>query len=346
MKSMFKINRGGFNVDQLIRQNGMVDPSGNGAGMSDFFKKLMMAAGINHIVQVNDCETAADWTESDNGTLDVTAAATGKRVGTNCVSITNTAATDNTQYVETLYVDESAKMIEMIDDVNPGLDWRDTDYVGFWTHAESSAHFGTSTELYFALLYNDDSISEKQAVGGCVTTVHQWVEVDISGLTRTGIKGIRFYAKNSNAAEVAYVDDIIRYKLSYNGAPLYGCNFPIKSATTLTEKDIVKWTIDGLEASASAASVADLGICHLGAATLTGNATRSNFAMIPGVYIVLVQAGAATVAGEGLEWGAANKVVGVSTGADEKGMFKGLEAAGAAGDFIFALVTSGGNFIS
>lgn len=344
MENLLKTNRGGYNIDQLVRNFGMVDPSGNNAGMYDFFESLMRNVGMNHIVQVNDCETSGDWSESDDGTFDYAVAATGKRVGTNCLKLTGTAACDNTQYVQTLYVDESEQQGSFIGDTK-GLDWNDSKYLGFWLHTTSSGDFGTEGELKVALYYEDGTISEKQDVPATVGTAHIWAQIDISDLERDNVAGLRFYCNNANTGEFVYIDDIIRYRVSYNGAPLYGAYLPIKSGTTLANKDTITWSIDGAIKASSAAAVTDLGAGYL-TETVTGTAKRNKSINIPGVYICLVQAGAATVAGENLIWKSNGKYEGGATGVDEVGMYKGLEAAGADGDYIFAVKTFGGNFIS
>ena len=87
-------------------------------------------------------------------------------------------------------------------------------------------------------------------------------------------------------------------------------------------------------------------VCLLNSSTATGTAARGVWAYFPGRFFFLVQANAATVAGEGLEWAANGLAAGVSTGAEEEGWAKGLEAAGAQYDHIFACFDTGGRFIS
>ena len=345
---MNKQLRGGFNLDLLEKQFGY--NGGNDSSLKKLLEELMMNAGMNHIVQINDCETSGDWTESDDGVLDYAVGITGKRVGTNCLAITNTAETNDTQYIQTLLVNESVKPSQNIVG-NAEIDMSDCDYIGFWKSG-GSAEFGSDGELKFAII-NDGVVNPIAGVeqdhidiDGTVGTEHHWCQIDISSYDRTKVSAIRFYAKNANAAEVAYIDDIIRYKYQYNGGPLYGCYCPIKSGTTLAENDTVQWTIDGLIKSTSAANIADIGPVHLGAATKLGTAARAVWGKVPYMFLFLVQANAATIAGEGLEWAANGLVAGVSTGADEKGFAKGLEAAGAQYDHIFALGTYGGNYIS
>jgi len=338
-----KLSRPAVNLALAENLGGMVDPD-NSQGYGDAIELLMKMVGLNTIIQVNDCETSGDWTESDNGTFDYAVGATGKRVGTNCLKLTTTAATDGSQYVETKLIDESAYVGKNTDTAQV-QDWRDTDFIGFWKHSADSAHFGTDGELKFALV-NDGTVSALQSIDGSAATEHHWCQIDISSLDRDKVSAIRFYGNNSNTSENTYIDDIIRYKYQFNGGPLYGCGLPIKSGTTLSENHWSQWTIDGVIASNTGANVADLGPCYLGSSSKTGTAKRAVWAYFPMRFIFLVQANAATVAGEGLEWAANGLAAGVSTGVEEEGWAKGLEAAGEQYDHIFAMFDTGGRFIS
>ena len=335
---------------ELLKQlgvPGLVNAQDSDLGFENLIEKMMFASGLNHIIQVNDCETSADWTESDNGTLDYAVGATGKRVGTNCLLITNTAATDSSQYISTTLIDESTKVVEKFG--RRRMDWRDTKYLGFWVHnAADTGAFGTAGELQVAIVSNG-TLSSKVSGQAVVDVVHQWFEIDMvaQDWDLTGVEEIRFYGNNVNAAETIYLDDIQRYQISFCGKPYYGCSMPIKSGATITDGAIARWTVDGAIAWTSSANVADLGLAYLyGNSTLVGTAKRDKWVMVPGMHLVLVRANAATIAGEGLEFAAAGLTAGVSTGADEKGCYKGLEAAGNQYDDIFALSTFGGNFIS
>jgi len=321
----------------------MDNPKGDGNDFQSFMTLLRVAAGLNHIIQVNDCETAADFTESDNGTFDIAAsAATGKRVGTNCMKLSSTGACDGTQYVQSLLIDESSKIA--VQSGKRQADWRDSNYVGFWVHNESNGDYSTAGEMTFAIV-NDGTVSSETNVPALVDDVHAWVQIDISSFRRDKVEAIRFYC-SAGAGEDLYVDDIIRYQVQFNGGPLYGKSFPIKSGTTLNENHWVKWTVDGLIASSSAANVADLGPAYLGSSSLTGVAGRSKHAVVPLAYLFLLKANAATVAGEGLEWAADGFAAGVGNGVDENAFAKGLEAAGAQGDWIFATIAANGDYIS
>lgn len=323
----------------------MDDSKATGVDLRTFFEKLMLSAGMNYLVQVNDCETSGDWSESDDGTLDFAVAATGKRVGTNCLSITNTAATDETQYIETKFIDESAKIGSRV--WKRQQDWRDTRYVGFWKHAETGSHFGTDGELSFALV-NNGTVGTKIDVDGTSGTVHHYCQIDISDETRDRVEAIRFYGNHSVTGEVTYIDDIVRYQIAYDRGPLFGGWFPIKSAAALSDKDTVSWTIDGLIKTVTAAGAIDLGpvklygIDGLPASSATGVATRNRWGYVGGVFLFIGRANAANTAGDYLEWAANGLYTDVTTTTTEKGFAIGLEAAGAQYDDIFMLMAKGG----
>ena len=344
LMEILKNKRPGVNLEALTHKFPYLkDVSGDTQGLFDLLKDLMFLSGLNTIIQVHDCESAANWTESDDGTLDITAGNTGKRVGTNCLSITATKATNGTQYVKTTYINESGAIPTKCGVRQ--MDWTDTDYVGFWKHAESSAHFGTDGELQFAII-NDGKVnpingvaSDPIDVDGTAGTVHHWCEIDLRDYDRDKVEAICFYGNNSNTGETTYIDDIIRYKISYNKAPYYGSCFPIKSGTVLNEGGTCRWSIDGIIASATAANVADLGPVWLrGDATRTGNAKRNQWAFVPGLQIVLYKANAANTAGDLQEWAADSLYTDVATTATGKGMIIALEAAGAQNDWVFGLL--------
>lgn len=321
------------------------NPAGNGVDLRSLIEFLMVAVGFNHIVQVNDCEDDSDYTESTTGTFDIaSAAATGKRVGTNCMKLTATQACDGTQYVDTLLVNESAKVPKAITGNPRQMDWRDTRYLGMWIHAESGGDFGTDGEMKVAITYNDGTISDKVDVQASVGTVHQIFEVDMvaEGWDLSKVESLRFYCDNANAGEDLYIDDIIRYEVSYDRGPLYGCAFPIKSGTALVDGDSVKWTIDGLIKSTSSAAVTDLGGVKLMEnggpdAGVTGTAKRNKYGIIPSARIVLIRANAGTNPGDYLEWAANRLYTDVTTSTTENGTHIALEAAGAQFDDIMAL---------
>lgn len=354
-----KLNRPGPGLAVLAQLGiqGLDNSQETDLSFGTLLKRLMLGSGVNHIIQVNDCETAADFTESDSGTFDIAAsAATGKRVGTNCTKLVATAACDGTQYVQTLLINESAVCPK--DPVGgTGFrqqNWSDTAYIGFWNHTENSGDFGTAGEMTIALVYNGGQVSTQQSVPATVATVHQWAEFKLSGfLVAAGgaaipldkIEGLRFYCANANVGEYVQYDDIIRYLISVDGAPFYGAGFPIKSGTTLVQGNSAKWTVDGLITGAADAPTLGPVVLPDGD-SVTGDGARSKWGQFAApIRIGLIRANAATTAGDQLQWVSGTSkalVTDVTTTATEKGYAIALEAAGAQYDDVFAVFVKEG----
>ena len=346
---ILKKNRPTVSIAQLkeLGVPGLTNSTDSDLGFEHLLDKIMFAAGVNHIVQVNDCEDNGGYTESDNGTFDLgTFAATGKRVGTNCLLMTGTAACDNSQYIDIANINES--LVVPKKHGRRQMNWTDTKYLGFWIHnASDTGAFGTAGEMQVAIV-SDGVVQTKMPVQAMVDAVHQWFQIDMvaAGWDLTKVESLRFYCNNANTGETFYADDIIRYQISYNDAPLYGCAFPIKSGSTVTNGDNVRWTVDGITAGDGTQVVNDLGMGELFTSSLVGRAQRDRWVMIPGIQIFIARASAATTAGEALIFSAATTMEGGSDGTDETAVAKGLEAAGAANDDIFCVRGLGNHFIA
>ncbi|HEA19650.1 hypothetical protein LCGC14_1625840 [marine sediment metagenome] len=342
LMNLLKTNQPGvsLSIADLIGPRGMNDTSGNASGYKQAVEELQRAAGINHIVQINDCETQTDWTESDNGTFDRAVGNAGVKVGTNSLKLTATASTDNTQYVETVLINESTYVPKTADGERQ-MDWRDTDYIGFWQHAVQSAEYGTAGEMQFAIM-NNGVLSDKTEITGNVTTSHAWFQIDISGFSRDKVEAIRFYSNNTNTAEDFYADNIIRYKYALGGAPIFGSYYYITSGTTLTEGNGVKWGIAGLTVASATEAVVDLGPAFLGGATATGTAARNVYAQLPGKFIFMMKASTTNTAGAGVQFAGATTVEDGDAGNFEHSFAKALEAAGETGDWIFCIYDTAG----
>lgn len=342
LMNLLKTNQPGvsLSVADLIGPTGMNDTSGNSSGYKQAIEELQRAAGVNHIVQINDCETSGDWTESDNNTFDFSVGSAGKKVGTNCLKLTATQATDNSQYVETILINEST-YIPRTPDGKRQMDWRDTDYIGFWQHAVDSAEYGTDGEMQFAIV-NNGVLSDKTEISGNVTQAHAWFQIDISDFSRDKVEAIRFYSNNSNTAEDFYADNIIRYKYALGGAPIFGSYYYITSGTTLTEGNGVKWGIDGLTAASASEGVVDLGPAYLGGSTATGTAARNVYAQLPGKFIFMMKASTGNTAGEGVQFSGAATIEDGDSGNFEHSWAKALDAAAETGDWIFCIYDTAG----
>jgi hypothetical protein len=334
---------------------GMFNPNVEGLGLSGLLEPLMLAAGINVIIQVNDTQTSGDWTESDDTTFDFAVGSAGTRVGTNALKLTATASTDNSQYVQTLFIDESSRIGINTSSAKRQQDWRNTRYIGWWHHAVQSAEYGTLGEMQFAIV-NDGTLQTKVELDGNVTTSHQWQQIDMEDIEGDGtnvawdrdkVEAIRFYSNNTNTGEDYYANNIIRYQISYDRGPLYGCMFPITSGTTLANGETVAWSISGLVASSSAAAVADLGPVRLfqdglPVISATGTATRNVWGFVPGVYIFIGRSNGSCTAGDLAEWASSRHLTDVTTTATSKGFAMALETDGEAeDDIMFTLVKPG-----
>ncbi len=336
----------GFGVLRATGIPGLDNPVDADLGLEALLQRIAFGAGVNHIIQVFDCEAVTGVTESDSGTFDIaTAAATGKRVGTNCMKLVNTAATDGTQYVDIAYINET-EPCPLVSGLKQ-MDWSDTSYLGFWNHTENSGDYNVDGDMKVALVYGGGQISDKVSVTATVGTVHQWFETALSAFNAdlTKVESLRFYSTNADVADYVQYDDIIRYEISYNKAPYYGCGFPIKSATVLTQGQHVGWTIDGL--ITAAADAVALGPVWLpDGATATGTAKRDKWGFVPAVRIGMIRANAATTAGDYFQWvsGTAfgSLVTDVTTTTTGKGYGMSLEAAGAQYDDIMCVFSKPG----
>ena len=338
----------GFGMLRESGVPGMDNPQDADLGFEALLKMLAFGAGVNHIIQVFDCESVSGVTESDSGTFDIAAAAAaGKRVGTNCMKLVATAACDGTQYVDVTYINES-EPCPLVSGLKK-MDWSDTAYLGWWNNTANSGDFGTAGEMKVAIVYGGGEVSDSVDIPATVGTVHQWVEFAYSDFGTDvqwdKVEAIRFYCDNANAAEYVQYDDIIRYEISYNRAPFYGGDFPIKSGTTLVQGNSVKWTIDGL--ITGAADAPTLGAVWLpDGDSVLGTDKRDKWGYIPGVRIGLTRANTTTTAGDMFEWVSGTYsalVADVTTTTTGKGYGMSLEAAGAQYDDIMCLYMKVGN---
>ena len=202
----------------------LFDPAGSGNDLSTLLHQLMLVSGLNVIRQVNDCETDGDYTESDSGTWDIkTAASTGKRVGSNAMKLSSTQACDGTQYVQTLFINGSKKLPESPNRNKAQQDWRDTRYMGFWVNNQTGGHFSSAGEALVTIV-NNGSEQTQVNVQALTDSVFQWFEIDMEAQSwaRDKVESLRIYA-NVGIGEDIYIDDILRYEISYDRGPLYGC---------------------------------------------------------------------------------------------------------------------------
>lgn len=325
----------------LERAFGMGDP--NNKGLTDILNRLMLHSGMNTVIEVNDCETDGDWVEVTAGFTQAVAA-TGNKVGTNCLSLQ--ADGNKTGVYKTLFINESKLVPPNVPNQTQEMDWRDTDYLGFWTHAESADHFGTAGELQMSI-DNDGTIQTYVNVPANQGTAHKFVEIDMTDWDRDKVRGLYIKDNNANASETTYIDRIMRYKFSNGKGPVLGqcMSYPITSGQTLTRGQIAKIVVGSTHRIQveAAASVLTLGPVVIGG---TGNAAGTVWGTVQIGGLCYLEASAATVLGEGLEWAATHAVAGVSTGVDENSFARGFEVAGEQYDHILCQLCTSPNFIS
>lgn len=336
-------------MKDLIKHFGLVDRvSGRNNGLEDLIYEI--APGWNPTKSINDCETAADWTESDNGTFDIAADSGDTRTGTNMMGMTATAACDNSQYVETDLIDGSAKPVLDPITTKRQISLEDFDFIGGWQFAAASGDFGTAGEMQFALV-NDGVLGTKINLQAATYNVHQRWECDISGEDRDKVEKIRFYCNNANAAEALNIEDIIAYKQSNGLGPMWTgpCKLPVASTQVIVRGGIAQVDVDtfGVALTPEAASAVNtLGFTTEAA---TGVATGKVFAkVIFNGTLMFARAGAShgIAAGEGVIWKSATTITGSATGVDEQAIAKALEAPGADTDDILILANMTSTFIS
>lgn len=322
-------------------------------GLLDLQTALMLANGINPRTMVNDCETLADWTESDNGVLDATLDSSNNKIGSGALLITNTAATDGTQNIETTVINAGAAVPSDAFGETGQLDWDGYDYMVFWTYGGGAGHYSEAGELKLNIKNNGawgTAVNIPAPIG--TNAVHQRKEVDITSFTRNQVEAIRFESNNPNTSEAVTIDDIWVCKFVTGRGELMGKCSPyiIKSGTAFTRGQIAEFEAGSTHRADVEAAV---GVETIGPVSIegTGDAAGTVFAWIQDHGLVYLRVNAATVNGESLIWQSDNAthghlVQGGATGVDENSFAKGLEAAGAQFDDIIAFIAQAPSFVS
>lgn len=325
----------------LGKSFGFDDP--NSKGLKDLLLRCMLHSGQNIIIEVNDCETDADWVEVTSG-FTQSVGVTGVKVGTNCLKLVSDG--NQTGVYKTAVINESAVIPRSFSSEVQEMDWTDTDYLGFWTHSADSDHFGTAGELQVSI-DNGGTIQTYVNVIGNQGTAHKMCEIDMTSWDRDKVRALYFKDNNTNASENTYIDRIIRYKFGNGKGPVMGdcLSFPITSGSTLTRGNIAKIVAGSTHRiqAATAAAIDCLGPVVIGG---TGTAAGTVWATVQTGGFCYLEASAATVAGEGVEWAASHQIAGVSSGVDEKAFGRCFEAAGEQYDHILCQILANGVFIS
>lgn len=304
-------------------------------GLLNFVNEVRLAVGLNEAYLVNNCETVGDFTEDPANQLDVATDAANNKIGTNSIKLSSTVASAGK--VQTTEIENSSVPGVRAKDGVAQMDWRNSDYVGFWFRGNGAAHFGAAGDLKFNIK-NNGTWGTAVNVPAATNAVWQRVEIDISGFTRDRVEAIRFENNNADAAEDVQVDYIIRYKFGNGKGPVWGSTIklPIKSAVTLALGNIAEFepsTTHRLDLE-SAAGADTLGPVCIGG---VGDANGTVYGVVQVDGLAYLRASAALDAGEGVEWAASHKVAGVAAGvgAAAAGNFenvfaKALEAPSAA----------------
>ena len=334
-------------IVDLISHWGLRDTNTTRAnGLEDVLENIRLMAGGNIIKSINDCGTIGDWTESDDGTLDVAADGSNYKTGSSSIQITNTAATDASQYIETKLINGSSAPGPLSPDHNDDgtIDLSDCDYIGGWVFGIATGGFGTAGELQFGLV-NNGTASSLVNMPAAADDVHQRFELDISSLDRDKVSAIRFYGNNTNAAEAITIDSICAYKYGNGRGPVMGSciQVPIASGQTLTRGQIVQVNVASIFGAIDvqvegAAAVNSYGIVVVGG---TGVAGGTVYATVQYTGLAYMRAGSThgIGAGEYAGWDSATTIAGEGGANPEYAICKALEAPGADSDDILVALT-------
>lgn len=295
-------------------------------GLKDVIDELRLAVGIADEILVNDCEAVAEWTESADGDLDVAIESTIIKRGT--YSIKLTATTAETGNVMSTYIDAGAQ--PTIDkDGNRYMDWRNSDFIGFWATAGASGDFNAASDLQISIRNNGTwSTAQDTAVVAYDATnpIWRYIEVDISALTRSAVDAIRFENNNPDAADIIYIDEISRYKFGAGKGPAHGpcLILPIASGVSLTRGYIAQL----LETAGSvarfdveaAADTNTIGPVVVGGTGVAGG-TVSAAVQVGGVTNLRTAASSGISDGDGVIWGSGHTILDVDAAANETNGF-------------------------
>jgi len=331
-------------------------------GLDNVLMQIGAGAGWNPVYLVNTCDSDSPttyWTESDNGTFDVSSNSADNRVATNALLLVGTAATDGSQYVETRYIDGGAQPPADILTGKRAMDWRDSNYLGFWLSAYTASDYNTAGELLVAIVNlqgGEEVVQTKHEVQAAVNAIHQRVEIDISSDNRDNVVALRFYSDNSATGEGVEIDSIVRYRVGTGLGPALGqvTLLPVVSGSTVSRGDIVSVEVDdplagmAVKSESAADQVNDIGVA---CGTATGTSTGKVVVPVLVSGLCYLRANAATVAGEGIIWQSDNAtyghlVEGVATGEEEYAFARCYEAAGTQYDDILCWILQSNVFIS
>ncbi len=299
--------------------------TGRNNGLRDVLDELRLSAGIGDEVLINDCETVADWTENDDGDLDVAIDSSDYKVGSNAIQLTSTiAATGN---ISTDVINAGNAVIVDPFTQKSQQDWNNSDFVILWgTAVDSSGDFATAGDLKLNLQnYAAGSSSWGTAVNipGVTydaTAIWRSLAIEITSFTRDKIEQIRFENNEPTGSQTINIDQIMRCKFSDGKGPLRGpcIPLPILSGTAILQGNIVSYDLTTRRATNAAGSTGRaIGPCVIPG---TGNAAGTVMAWMvhSGIARMRTAASSSIAQDDSINYASVNTIGDVTNAADEK----------------------------
>lgn len=289
-------------------------------GLRDVLDEVRLSSGIGDEVLVNDCEAVADWTENDDGELDVAIDSTDYKVGTYSIKLTSTTA--ETGNVSTDYI--NAGNIAIVDPTSQRQqqNWNNSDFIILWaTAADASGDFATAGDLTLNLQNYGNPTAGQAAWGTAVnvpavtydgTAIWRSLAIEITSFTRNKIEQIRFENNEPTSGQAINIDEIVRCKFTDGKGPLRAPCIPLpaKSAEAILQGNIVRYDVTTRRAInwVTAAAGGDIGPCVIPG---TGNAsgTRMVWVANSGIARMRTAASSGCAADDGIAGGSVNTII-------------------------------------
>ncbi len=296
-------------------------------GLRDVLDELRLSSGIGDEVLVNDCETVADWTENDDGDLDVAIDNTDYKVGSNSIQLTSTTA--ETGNVSTDYINAGALAIVDPTSQRKQQNWNNSDFIILWaTAADASGDFATAGDLKLNLQNYGNPTAGQAAWGAAVnvpavtyhaTAIWRSLAIEITSFQRDKIEQIRFENNEPTGSQDINIDQIVRAKFSDGKGPLRGpcIPLPILSGTAILIGNIVVYDLSTRRATnAAGASALAIGPCVIPG---TGNAAGTVMAWMvhEGFARMRTAASSGIAQNDGIIYASVNTIADVDNAAAE-----------------------------
>lgn len=294
--------------------------TGRNNGLRDVLDEMRLSSGIGDEVLVNDCEAVADWTENDDGDLDVAIDNTDYKVGTYSIQLTSTIA--ETGNVSTDVI--NAGNVAIVDPFTgrQSQDWNNSDFVILWaTAADASEDFATAGDLKLNLANYGNPTAGQAAWGTAVnvpgvtynaTAIWRSLAIEITSFARDKIEQIRFENNEPTGGQDINIDEIVRCKFTDGKGPLRAPCIPLpaKSAEVILQGNIVRYDVTSRRAInwVTAAAGGDIGPCVIPG---TGNAAGTVMVWIAGNGITRMRTAASSgcAADDGIAGASVNTII-------------------------------------